>query len=312
MKHLLITIAATSLLAGCNSQSIRDFAPSDHITEANHQTGITLLPGTSKNVRRDLLNVITVHPGTKGVMERCGISSSDEKALISSYTIPVVVAAGKYVFDSYMDKKTKDAEKLKKASTATYSTAVHMKFDELATAKCMVVYRKNIDKDRTDEESQFPFVALLAIDRKDDNKSFSFSPFYVRAHNTVAMTKKIETKGDKINASFAISVKTIGKDENGIPGLEELGTDVVTVNGINIGPESTAYTCTDDCISSDLIPVWQDGKAYASIKIAVTESGILGIKIDDEIAEYKAFKAAFSDPLKEAMTTRLNELYGEE
>lgn len=320
MKYLLITIAATSLLAGCNSQSIRNFKPSEHITAAEHQTGVTLLSATSIN-EGDAINAIVGHTGAQGVLEGCGLSRTKDKAGIAAYTIPVVIAAGKYVFDSYMDKKTKDAEELKKASTATYSTVVHKTFEELAAARCIVVYRKNIDKERNEDETQFPFVAILALKPMDHNKSFSFSPLYVRAYNTVAMTRKVETKGDntnkeegqsdKINTTFAISVKTIVKDENGVPGLEELGTDVVTVKGVEIGPKSNAYTCTDDCLSSDLIPVLQDGKAYASVRIAVTEGGNLGIRIDDEIAEYKAFKEAFSDPLKEAMNIRLDQLYGE-
>ena len=296
LKYLGLS-SAIVLLTGCNHLSIQNFERSPHSLVSDNKSGIVV---------RDGVEDWSSSPVIKKYYEE----SSEFKTAVSSACattkiamvpelIPIAASLGKLLFDMQMDKNTKEIEKLKKAAQATYSSRVILPAGEFNKSSCAVLYRYD------EKNESIGFVSVLKLERRGEG--FFVTPTYIKAINTVAITKRPEEgKSAKINASIAVSLKAIGAEKNGLPQLAAVGEGVTTVVNVDVGPTGKA-ACVEGCDSTDLVPYLADDKKIVSVTFAITETGKLGIDLDEKLSETKAIKEAIGPALKDALKEYLKE-----
>lgn len=299
-KAITLTISAV-ILTGCNHLTVSGFDRSELSAVSGSKAGLVVqnTPGTFEP-GTPLANYNITHPKLNAKIAKvCKPVPDLGPQMVSPVVIPLVAAIGKLVFDLQMDKSTRELEKLKKAATGTYSQTVVMSADEFNGQSCAIIYRY-------DEKSKaMGFIAVVDINRHAD--AFTIKPVYVKAYNTVAITRKPENddKQAKINASIGVAVKAIGKDKTGLPILSTLGAGVVTMPNISL-MEKGVNACADPCASSELVPV-TSGSGTVSVTFSVVETGKLGVDFDEEIAERKAIKEAIGPAISAAITAHYAE-----
>lgn len=228
------------------------------------------------------------------------------KAMIAPAVIPIATALGKLAFDLYMDKQMRAAEDLKKAAQTSYSGSVILSDGSLANKNCALIARYSSESDPQNMPGLIALVKLV----KEGDSAIVVSPRYIKATNSAAVTRKSDGSApEEINLSFAVSTKTIGKQQSGLNGLFAVGEGVFSVARVQIGPKGKSYVCPDAsapnptakaCPTSDLVAYPSVG-GPVSITFAVTETGRIGVDVDQSIAELKAVKEAMGPALKDSL-----------
>jgi hypothetical protein len=212
--------------------------------------------------------------------------------------IPIVVAAGRFLFDQFAERRLKEVEELKTAASQSYSSTVIFESGAQLRKQVAVLLIRHKDGDDT-----ATFAALLKVRQRGSGKAFTIEPIYVRASNAVAITSK---DAGAISASLALAIKSLTKGKDGPVALVASGQGAVTVAKLEIGAKTNPFVCADDCPGSDLIP-YPPFDEPCSVSFAVTETGDLGFDIDAKIAERKALKEALGPAITEAFTVALKE-----
>jgi len=223
------------------------------------------------------------------ILQACKKDSSHKAIPVA--VIPIAIAAGKLVFDLYVDKKIKELEKLEKAAQRTYSGQVTIPSTKLLGANCAILTRYKGDINAPD-------IGLIAIVRilKYDDSGFAIQPYYIWAKDAVAFTKKDENASIKVSIGF--SVKAIGNQKSGLPGLFPVGQSAVSISKLQLGKK---YTCVPNCNTSDLIPFSGNLSSLSSVSMSITETGNVGIDFDQRKAELKAIKGAIGPAIKDSL-----------
>ena len=300
MLKYLGLVGAIAFLSGCNHLSIQNFERSPYSFVSNNKAGVFIINGASDLPPESLIgNYLKETSDFKNAVETKCSDTSDKKENVMPALIPLASSFGKFLFDMQMDKNTREIEKLKKAAQATYSSKVILPSGQFIESSCAVLFRFD------EENKSIGFVSVLKVEKKGEG--FVITPVYIKANNTVAVTKRPETgEAAKINVSIAVSVKAIGTDKNGLPQLVAVGEGVTTVVNIDVGPNEKAV-CVNNCYSSDLVPYLTDSKKIISVSFAITETGKLGIDLDEKLSEIKAIKEAIGPALKDSLNEYLKE-----
>lgn len=227
----------------------------------------------------------------------------------STAAISIAIAAGRWLFDLFMDRRLKGLEERKAAASQSYSaTAFFDKGSELRTKIAILLIRH-----KKGEEAP-TFAALLQIRQRggkgdraggdgDQPKAFTFEPIYVRAVKAVAITSE---NAAAISVSLALAIKSLNQGKDGPVELVAAGQGAVTVAKLEIGKNKQPFVCQGDCPVSDLIP-YPPADEPCSVSLAITETGDLGFDVDARIAETKALKEALGPAITQALTEALNE-----
>lgn len=301
MKKYIGLPIAIAFLSGCSNLSIQNFDRSPYSLVSDSKSSVVLRGGTGDwSTSPPLQKYSETNPDFNAAISgACTIKEKAPSEKIAPAFIPIVVSAGKLLFDLQMDKNTKKIEKLKKAAQATYSNRLILTADEFRESTCAVIYRYD------ENNEAVGFVSVLKLENQGEG--FVVSPSYVKANDTVAITKRPEEgQNAKINASIAVSVKAIGAEKSGLPLLTSIGEGVTTVVNIDVGPAGKA-ACTKGCDSSDLVPYVADKEKVISVTFAVTETGKLGIDLDEKLSEAMAVKEALGPALKDSLKEYLKE-----
>lgn len=297
MKKPICTIVTITLLSGCQNLSLQNFDKSPYSMTYNNKSEVTLHNGENDWENAPALKkYIANNPELQTAISK---SCTNPSVALNPVLIPIATSVGKLLFDLQIDKKTKDIEKIKKAAQVTYSNRIIMPSEDFRKYSCATMYRYN------ESDSKIGFISALRIDDKNDG--FTITPIYVRANNTAAITKRpMEGKSAKINVSIAASIKSIGGKKHDLPTLTAIGEGVTTVHDIDVGPTASAH-CSTGCESTDILPYIADDKRTISVTLAITETGKIGIDLDEKLSESKAIKEALGPALKETLKEYLKE-----
>lgn len=323
MKKLLLIITLLPAVTGCNAQLVRDFQNSEYAGVESSGTSLFVAESGEKLVNSsEILSVLG------GSSERLVELNKNIKAYcprptekVEPAAIPVLAAAGKTIYNYFLDKSLERVEKLEKAATQTYSSRVFLTSEMLSSLGCAVFVRYS-----DDEKTRKRALTAYLIMQLDDvyGTAFSMTPKSGRFYDAVAVSKKTNiVQGDSselfpvsqsqagkpdiplINASVAIAVKTIGITKEGVPNMFNVGDGVVTISNIEVGPHGKAFS--EEYDSSDLIPYPEQRNKAVSLTVSITEVGHTGIKFDKAKAELTAIKEAIGPAISSAIETGLKE-----
>lgn len=288
--EVLCTGASAVLLSGCISLTSftkhSDSGVSEQVVKVVHQIEYR---NPSDSPLEKALQTPALRDAVAGA---CGLDART-KSVESAILAPIAVALGRYVFDQIVDAHLKELEKLKKASSSTYSGTVFFNDGAvLKQKKCFLLLR-------TKKDSEVPtFVALIAL-RDHGGTAFTIEPRYVQAANAVAVTAEDKPA---IAASLGIAIKTVAKSKDSpLAEIAAAGQGVVSVTGVKLDKGASAFTCMPPkCPSSDLVP-YPPTKRPISVTVSVTETGDVGFDLDARTAEIKALKEALGPALTDAL-----------
>ncbi len=209
------------------------------------------------------------------------------------------------LFDTFMDNQVRQIEGLKKSAQGAYSEKRLISGADLKRQSCALVVRFKEEKEGAKD---YGLVALVKLVKQSDDRSFVIEPAYVRAKNAVVVTEK-PSEADKpatpatIGIAVGVSIKAITKQRYNLLGLQQVGEGVVSVPGLELGPNSKPVKCDakSKCSTSDLIPYPETGKEVVSIAVSVAEAGKISVDFDQSIAEIKAIKEAIGPVLKDTI-----------
>lgn len=265
--------------------------------------------GHTKNTFDPDAATLSAYPKLQNALASCKKTGAGAQSTLA-IVAPVV---GKMLFDLYMDKRARDLEALKASAEKSYHARIVLHADALKGAvsrgQCFVLIRIS----GNDPVPQF--ISVLALKNSaqilvpgEEMEAFTFTPTYIAVRSAVAVTKN--TDKPRISASFALSMRAIGKQDNGLPSFVQVGEAAVTVPGLLIGQisqEGGTKCSSQECPQSDPIPVIPSDadKQTVVIGIGVTEKGDVGVDFDAAKSELSAIKAAIgpvvSDVLKEKL-----------
>jgi hypothetical protein len=295
----IITLACSAMmLNGCNHLTISNFERSKLSAVSGNKAGLITQQGVQEIPQSSpLAKYIKVN---NKISDEISSACKTEGQKITPIAVPVISAIGKLIFDLQMDKSTKELKKLKEAARATFSQRVILPSEDFNQHTCAIIYRYD------PVNNDIGFISVIKFDKYGD--AFTITPKYIKAHNTVAITKKPDDEKEyaKIDASIAVSIKAIGKEKNGLPSLSSIGEGVVTIPNIEVS-ENGSNPCTKECDSSDLIPGLSSGSQYISVTFSVIETGKLGVDLDEKIAEYMAIKEAIGPAIGEGIKEHYKE-----
>ena len=296
MLKKIILACSVIALSGCSHLTVNNFERSNLSAVSGNKVGLITQEGV-RDIRHDspLLKYSKENKELAGaISSACKAPYKDPVSKAGTALIPIGSAIGKLVFDLQMEKNTKELEKLKKAASASYSHRVILPSSVFNRHTCAIIYRYDSEK------KDIGFVSVIRLNKYGN--ALNITPTYIKAHNTVAITKKPDNEKEnaKINASIAVSIKAIGKDKNGLPSLSSIGEGVVTIPNIEVSKKGS-NPCSKECGSSDLIPSLPDSRQFVSVTFSVTETGKIGVDLDEKIAESKALKEAIGPAIKETI-----------
>jgi hypothetical protein len=299
MRNAVCLIASSVLLPGCIS--LTNFTP--HSASGKSDQVVSVMYQAKGKLQDRALDAAVKDDTalTTAISSTCG--QEIKPSAVDAVLAPIAIALGRLIFDQIAEAELKKLEKLKKASSATYSGTVFFEDDSVLKLKdCLLLVRTD------DKSGKIGFAALLAI-RKHGTSAFTIEPRFVRASNAVAVTAPDKPE---IGVSLAIAIKTVGKSRTtSQPELIAAGQGAVSVSGVSLTEGATPYLCPDpkapsigarQCPSSDLIPYPESkDKRAVSVTFSVTETGNVGFDMDARTAEIKALKEAIGPALSEAL-----------
>lgn len=280
MKFFIMSVIMV-FVSGCATVSLSDFEKPDPNVVANSRFTVGLIDNQSglTNSNKIIGSYINENEEIRKIIsEQC---NAREKNII----IPLFAKAmSGLIFDSFMDYQIKKASYLEKAAQKSYSQRIILENGtQLNNYNCAYVARYN-------DKNPIGLFALLKIKKYKD--AITLSPIYVKANNTVVVTKKDNNSSAvKINLSFGLSAKTITKKQDGSPALITVGEGVVSVPNVEIGKNAILFEDKNDKNpTSDLI-AYPFSDNPVSVTFSVEETGI-GVDLDQYQAELKAIKEA--------------------
>lgn len=304
----MIQLLGIVVLSGCSTLEVSNFQgdPASgaaigsvrlYLPTAQKSESVT---GTLSQILQDP-DTATVFPGLSSqIASQCNASKTE----VAPFLLSVIPVLGKLGFDLFMEKKIRDVDALKEASQGTYSARTTISALALREAvirnDCFVLVR-------TEDGKIIPnFVAVLRLDAIADGSqstAFSFTPVYVMARNGVAVTK--QSNEPKMSVAIAITLKSIAKQDNGLPILAPFGEAAVSLAAVSIGKNATAKCSTARCATSEPLPLIIAGNAPVVVAVAVSEKGNIGIVFDTATNELVAIKEALGPVIGEVIKAKL-------
>ncbi|MFS0757465.1 hypothetical protein ABC383_22550 [Noviherbaspirillum sp. 1P10PC] len=319
MKYLFPVIYLPFLCA-CTTPDISRFRADELSGERGGKTSLVFWLSTASTLPDRLAQFVKLDPKFKASVEKaCSKPSTTE---LAPAVVPIVSTLGKLVFDLQMQNQIKKIEALKRASEASYSAHVVLSSDALAKNSCVALIR-SLDKG-------FPSgsVVILKLTDAGDNienndnaaaaagnasqntvpprrVAFNFEPVYVRVWHAAAVTR--ETSSPAIGMSIAISIKSIGKQQNGLPVAASVGEAVVSIPKVQISSNVLGSICENaTCPRSEPIPLLAP-QSLAILSVAVSEKGDLGFEPEEAVNELKAIQEAMGPAISSAIQEKFKE-----
>ncbi len=298
MKKTIAWIAAAIALSGCQS--------------LQYLGGIEGLPNTSVKGDQELTIELLrpadssrLEPGAdpelRKALEECKNAYVAAAGPIASILIS---AAGQFLFDAWVERERAQLELYKKLATPpaySQTSFVSSIFDQ---TRCIVLIRETVARDAAGHETgrSAGLVMVLYGERyvgKDGARAFTFTPRYVKANNAVAFVAK-ETP--TLSTAVSMSLKGIVKQTNGLPNVVQVGETVLSVEGIEVGPQSAAACRTRRCAASGFLAIPPSEAGATALTISIAERGSLPT---DNLAtadlELKALKDALGPGIHDAL-----------
>ena len=305
IRRLACLAVLAGVLAGCSSLSAWTFRRDEASGAAE---GTVVLHSKTALAHQaiptgavDVASLTKAFPQLEPALEgQCTFAEpqSGKKGAFAGVLIPVL---GKLVFDLYMDKKVHDLEALKKAAQADYAVSASLPAQELKAAvdsgECLLVLRRN--EEQADKPGGFVAVLKLSKAYKDATQAFTFQLIFVQALDAVAVTRAADKPA--ISVALALTVKGIGKQQNGLPLFGEAGQGAVSVPNLLIGAKSEPKCVKGSCPASDAIPLMLPDGAPAVLGIGIVEKGHVGIDFDMSKSELQAIKAALGPAISDVI-----------
>jgi hypothetical protein len=310
----LAAVLLVAALQGCATIGFWGFTPAEASGQGRGVVKLYLhgVNGTKPEKYTPDEKTIAAYPGLQEKLDECTRAEAGAQTL-GVVVLPVI---GKLLFDLYMDKQARDLDALKASAEKSYSARMVIGADVLfagvSRGRCFVLTR-TVDKDTVPQ-----FVGVLALERAPRElvvgrpvQAFTFTPTYVAARSAVAATKNASKP--KVSVSFALTVRGIGTQDNGLPTFAQVGEGTYTVSNVQVGtpvsPQKAICQPDQDgkgqvCPTSDPIPLVV-GNTTLAVGIGITETGDVGVNFDAAKSELGAVKAAIgpliSDILKEKL-----------
>lgn len=303
-----MVIAAS--LQGCASMDVWNFKPAAASGQGKGRVMLYLHEpgGTRGESFEPDAATLAAYPKLKDALDQCKRDGPGPQAL-SAIIAPAV---GKLLFDLYVDKQVRDLNDLKAAAEKSYHGRMVLSASDLHAVvdrgRCLVLTRSQPDR-------QIPeFIGVLALERAPKalvpgqaTKAFVFRPTYIAARSAVAVTRQSDDA--RIAVSFALSVRGIGKQDNGLPAFAQIGEAAVTVPGVSLGSQASASaaSCVGQrpCPVSDPLPLVSVDDGPLAIGVGVTETGDIGVNFDVATSELNAIKAAIGPVVSEVLKEKL-------
>jgi hypothetical protein len=229
---------------------------------------------------------------------------------VAPLLVSLISAAAQLTYEQWVQRRQAQIEALVEASKVTYSATVLSDPAALASGPCLVLFRYGI-KQADDKQKQTVVPGMAAVFRLEQvdasppkSAAVLLTPVHVRFFNAVAQT--MAAVPPTIDASIAISLKAVGRQESTMPRLLPTGDGVITLAKLPIGPDSPSRCgkSSDSCGRSDLVPFPLD-RGPISLTLALTEQGQLGFNSKRALAELEALKAAYGPALAEGLKGQL-------
>lgn len=317
MKRLILLAAVFFSLVGCQHTRVSHYLKKNLIGVSGQQTKLLMIvPNDQSNSAWEEWEEVSIDEGAIAAIEKHCIKRTIEATGLA-IAAPVFASAGKLFFDLYMEKRAVDLKALKKRAQQTYSDTIFLPTEDFQRCECAVLSRYG----KTDAETHPGLIAVVKLKKYETTvktDSFTIQPVYLKAFNSMALTAGREPKNSKkgkggkvsdleypMNVSIGFAVKTIGMQESELPGLFSVGEGSVSVPNLKIGPEAESFGCSNDCPTSDLMPLLGSGGKTLSVSMSVTETGDVGIDFDRKEAEIAAIKEALGPAVSSAITKAL-------
>jgi hypothetical protein len=307
-----VALASCYSLVGCNTLGLMNF---DQAANSGKPSGDiqVLLPataGTSGGVAAaDQLSGFGA--AVEAYQRNCGpVPSQPEVAAAAVILLPVV---GELLFGLAADWAGRRADALKEASEASYAGRVNMSSADLralvADGRCIAIVRFDPPGKQTAaggvEPKRVALVAVLKLAPAAPGRtdSFVFRPIYVSASNSAAITRQSEAPA--VTVGLGLSVKSIGKQDNGLPGSFLVGQAASAAPKVllNAGESSCLKSA---CATSEPIPIPVGPDGLVSLGVGVTEKGSLGFDTDVAKAQIGAIKAAIGPVIGELIKKKIS------
>ena len=314
MKRTLIFLSICYLLVGCNNGYVKiDHGSLLKPVVGNKLAFLMLKPGLEIPADNYIMSEIATDANLKKLVhEQCIKEPQPVADGVGPEVIPIITTFGKYVFDNHMDKKLRDLEALKKAAQGSYSEKAFLTAESLRQYQCAALARYT-EKDAKRSLGLMAVIKLKPPIKNMPNSADAFiiEPIYIKAINSTVKTKRTSGHGENvklasINVSIGFSVKSIGKDESGLPVLGKVGAGAVSVPNVVLGSDAK-NPCVKQCAHSDLIPYMNLPAAAVSVSMSITETGKVGVNFKQREAEIKAIKEAFGPAIKDALKESLSD-----
>lgn len=299
MRYILCGLTLAFLTSCSAVPTVKDFKESEFIGVKSGAVRLITLSDKGQLNDEALINGQLLSAMTANCASPTTLSESSGDGFSPSL-IPLVGQLAKFTFDSVLISNKNKLDALKKASQKSYSGLTVVDPDFLQNATCLLLLRES-----EQEGEKFLGSAVLLKIKHYGDEAFTFSPIYVNAFNTVAITKNSKEESGEVKISIAVSLKSVGIKDNGLRELDTIGAGVVTIPKVTLGSTDN-NACSDQCLYSDLIPYPNDG-VYSSLSVSIVETGSVGINFDLRSAEIEALKAAFGPAIEEAIETKLED-----
>lgn len=302
---LAIALSSCFSLVGCNTFGLVNF---EQAANSGKQAGDiqVLLHKTDKEGQNAL-------SGFGAAGETYQRNCRPQTEVLSGAAIVLLPIVGELLFGLAADGVERRADALKEASEASYSGRIVMSAKDLSEwvkeTRCLTIVRYDPPGKPTASGAIGPKrIALAAILKLEPaaqgrTDAFVFTPIYVAASNSVAITRQSEAPA--VTVGLALSIKSIGKQENGLPGTFLVGQAASAAPKVllNAGESSCSKSA---CATSEPIPIPTDPNSLVSLSIGVTEKGSLGFDIDVAKAQIGAIKAAIGPAIGELIKKRVS------
>ena len=298
-----IALASCFSLAGCNTMGLVNFQPAPHSGKPAGEIQILLLDVIDSS-RGSAKSPLT-EAASSAYEQHCRPAAQTQaEGVAAAIFLPVI---GELFVGLVADWAERRADALKEASEASYAGRVNLNSSHLAglieKRGCIAIVRYDPPsaEQAASGGTQSKVAGLTAIlklgpatpGRKD---AFVFQPVYVSASNSTAITRKNDAPA--VAVGLALSIASIGKQENGLPGYFLVGQGGSAAPKVLLNA-SESRCSKSACATSEPIPIPLDPNGLVSLGIGVTEKGSLGFDVDVAKAQISAIKAAVGPAIGE-------------
>ena len=275
----IILLTILLLFSGCKPETLKNFDPPENSMVKNNALSVIMVDKDGELTPAGFHD-IKIDPQLSkelknNLSRECGIKEEyDDSAGAKGVgvAIPLIVAAGKLIFDQSVENSNRELIKIKKAAVRSSSVRSIHSYTKLKEHVCMIIVRdeisnipENMAKDSEAIEWNLSKSGLIILLKKEEYASgFTYKPSYINAKNTIALTKRGDKKSDdpkeqnaRIDLAIAVSLKAISKVGKSLPRLNAFGEGVTSITSIPL-IDNDDNQCVREgrqiCHATDLLP----------------------------------------------------------